>query len=172
MIRRSWFPLACWCFVVWVLLSWTRTAEQLLFGAGISLLVGLALSPLGNVPGPWRLLLPRNLIAALRVLGTALVRVPSANLRLARRIWSPRLPLRSGMVVVPTQERSDLGLATVGLVTSLIVDNQIVDLDRERHLLQYHAVDVPDGDSRTARAAINEPVERCLEGLRTDDDQH
>jgi multicomponent Na+:H+ antiporter subunit E len=172
MIRRSWFPLACWCFPVWVLLSWTRTAEQLLFGAGISLLVGIALAPLGEVPGPWRLLLPRNLIAALRVLGTALVRVPVANVRLARRIWSPGLPLRSGMVVVPTQERSDLGLATVGLVTSLIVDNQIVDLDRERHLLQYHAVDVPDGDRRAARAAINEPVERCLEGLRTGDDQH
>jgi multicomponent Na+:H+ antiporter subunit E len=75
------------------------------------------------------------------------------------------------MVVVPTHERSDLGLTTVGLVTSLIVDNQIVDLDRRRHQLQYHAVDVPEGGRKAARAAINEPVERCLEGLRTTDDQ-
>ena len=159
------FPLACWCFLVWVLLSWTRTAEQLLIGAGISLAVGIALAPLGPVPGPWRLLVPRNARAAARLLATALVRVPVANLRLAARIWRPSRPLRSGMVVVPTRERSDLGLATVGLVTSLIVDNQIVDLDRHRHLLQYHAVDVPEGSAEHKRAAINEPVERCLEGL-------
>jgi multicomponent Na+:H+ antiporter subunit E len=158
--------LACWCYLVWILLSWTRTAEQLLFGAGISLLVGIALSPLGHVPGPWRLLVPRNAVAAVKLLRTALWRVPVANVRLAARIWRPSRPLRSGMVVVPTRERSDLGLTTVGLVTSLIVDNQLVDLDRRRHLLQYHAVDVPGGDPERKRDAINGPVERCLEGLR------
>ena len=169
---RATFPLACWCYLVWILLTWTRTAEQLLVGAVISLAVGLALAPLGKVPGPWRLLVPRNALAALKVLFTALIRVPVANVRLAKRIWSPSLPLRSGMVIVPTHERSDLGLTTVGLVTSLIVDNQIVDLDRRRHQLQYHAVDVPGGGRRAARAAINEPVERCLEGLRRHDAHH
>lgn len=162
------FALAAWCYLIWVLLTWTRTAEQLLFGAGISLLVAVALAPLGRVPGPWRLLVPRNALAALKLLATALVRIPVANVRLAKRIWRPSRPLRSGMVVVPTHERSDLGLTTVGLVTSLIVDNQIVDLDRRRHLLQYHAVDVPEGDPERKRAAINEPVERALEGLRND----
>jgi multicomponent Na+:H+ antiporter subunit E len=165
------FALACWCYPVWILLAWTRTAEQLLFGAGISLLVGCALAPLGPVPGPWRLLVPRNAAAALRLLLTAAARIPVANLRLAARIWRPSRPLRSGMVVVPTRERTDLGLTTVGLVSSLIVDNQIVDLDRRWHLLQYHAVDVPDGSPEQKRAAINAPIERCLEGLprRTED---
>ena len=159
------FALACWCYLVWILLTWTRTAEQLLIGAGVSLAVGIALAPLGKVAGPWRLLLPRNALAAVRLLATAAVRIPVANVRLAARIWRPSRPLRSGMVVVPTREHSDLGLTTVGLVTSLIVDNQIVDLDRRRHLLQYHAVDVPEGSPEDKRAAINEPVERCLEGL-------
>ena len=168
-LARRTFALASWCYLVWVLLTWTRTAEQLLIGAGVSLLVGLALAPLGPVPGPWRLLVPRNAVAALKVLATAVVRVPVANVRLAARIWRPSRPLRSGMVLVPTEERSDLGLATVGLVTSLIVDNQIVDLDRGRHLLQYHAVDVPDGTPEHKRAAVNGPVERALEGLRTDE---
>lgn len=167
-VRRA-FALACWCYLVWVLLTWTRTAEQLLFGAGISLAVGLALAPLGPVAGPWRLLVPRNAAAALKVLATALVRIPVANVRLAARIWRPSRPLRSGMVVVPTRERDDLELTTVGLVTSLIVDNQIVDLDRRRHLLQYHAVDVPEGSAQDKRAAVNGPVERCLEGLRNDE---
>jgi hypothetical protein len=33
------------------------------------------------------------------------------------------------MVVTPTAERSDGWLAAVGLLTSVIVDNQLVDLD-------------------------------------------
>lgn len=168
LVRRT-FALACWCYLVWVLLTWTRTAEQLLIGAGISILVAVALTPLGPVPGPWRLLLPRNAFAALRLLATAAVRIPVANVRLAVRIWRPSRPLRSGMVLVPTREHSDLGLTAVGLVTSLIVDNQIVDLDRRRRVLQYHAVDVPEGSPEHKRAAINEPVERCLEGVRTDE---
>jgi multicomponent Na+:H+ antiporter subunit E len=138
-----------------------------LFGAVISLGVGFALTRLlGPVPGPWRLLVPRNAIAAARVAGTALVRIPAANVRLAARIWRPSRPLRSGMVVVPTEETTDLGLATVGLVTSLIVDNQIVDLDRPHGLLQYHAVDVPEGGVAASRAAINGPIEHALAGLR------
>jgi multicomponent Na+:H+ antiporter subunit E len=47
------------------------------------------------------------------------------------------------MVIVPTSQRSAGGLTAVGLVTSLIVDNQLVDLDRDGAQLQYHAVEVP-----------------------------
>ncbi len=44
--------LFCWAFGVWVLLTWTLTAEQLLFGAVVALAVALALAPLGEVAGP------------------------------------------------------------------------------------------------------------------------
>lgn len=158
--------LAAWCYLVWVLLTWTRTAEQLLFGAAISLAVATALAPLGPVAAPWQLLRPRTALAVARLAGTAAVRIVKANVQLAARIWAPSRPLRSGMVIVPTDQRSDLGLTTVGLVTSVIVDNQIVDVDRRGGRLQYHAVSVPDRDAgpEAARAAINGPVERRLPG--------
>jgi multicomponent Na+:H+ antiporter subunit E len=156
------FALACWVMGVWVLLTWTRTAEQLIVGAVLSVAVAVALAPLGDVAGPWRLLDPR---VAKRLAGltfVALRRILIANLRLARRIWSPSLPLRSGMVIVPTTQRSELGLTTVGVVSSLIVDNQIVDVDRSRGRLLYHAVDVPPRDREVAREQINGPLERYL----------
>ncbi|GAA1971711.1 hypothetical protein [Catenulispora subtropica] len=53
------FALACWAMGVWVLLTWTRTAEQLVVGAVVSVAVAAALAPLGPVAGPWRLLDPR-----------------------------------------------------------------------------------------------------------------
>jgi multicomponent Na+:H+ antiporter subunit E len=70
--------------------------------------------------------------------------------------------LRSGTVIVPTTQRSELGLTVVGVVSSLIVDNQIVDVDRSRGRLLYHAVDVPPRDPEVARDRINGPLERHL----------
>lgn len=154
--------LASWSLIVWILLTWTVTLEQYAFGIGISLAVGLALAPLGHVIPPWAVLVPGNLRRALGLLISSLGRIVTANVRLAARIWAPSRPLRSGMVITPTTQRSVFGLTTVGLVTSVVVDNQLVDVDRRRGQLQYHAVDVPERDPREARAKINGPVERFL----------
>jgi multicomponent Na+:H+ antiporter subunit E len=154
--------LAVWAYLLWVLLSWTRTAEQLLVGVAIAVLVAVTMAPLGPVASPWRLVVPRRAWAVVRLIGSALWRIVRANLSLARRIWSPSRPLRSGMIVVPTAERTDAGLAGLGLISSLIVDNQIVDLDRDRALLQYHAVSIPAGDPAES---VNRPIERLLRPL-------
>jgi multicomponent Na+:H+ antiporter subunit E len=154
--------LWCWAYLVWVLLTWTLSVEQLLFGAAVALAVAAALAPLGEVAGPWRLLRPRALAGGARLLVAAAGRVLQANLRLSRRIWDPRRPLASGMVITPTRERQDWGLAAVGVISSLIVDNQLVDLAARAGELQYHAVAVPDGDAERAREQINGPVEDLL----------
>jgi multicomponent Na+:H+ antiporter subunit E len=158
--------LWCWAYLVWALLTWTLTVEQVVFGAFISAAVAVALAPLGAVAGPWRLLRPRVLAGGTWLLVAAAGRVLLANLRLARRIWDPRRPLASGMVITPTRERQDWGLAAVGVISSLIVDNQITDLDAHAHELQYHAVEVPDGGEDTAYHQINGPVEDLLEPFR------
>ena len=145
-----------------MLLTWTLTFEVLLVGVVASAVVGLGVAPFGEVVRPWRVLAPRRLVGLLLLVLGSLRRIVAANAKLSRMIWSPRIPLCSGMVIVPTLERSDGGLAAVGLISSLIVDNQIVDVDRRRHELQYHAVVVPEGDAAAAYDAINGPVERLL----------
>ena len=157
--------LAAWVFLAWGVLTWTFTLEQMIFGVGFSLAVAVALAPLGEATGPWWLVHPRRLPAAVWLLLQAGRRVLMANLRLSARIWNPRLPLASGMLILPTAERTDGGLTAVGLITSLIVDNQLTDIDRGHNLLQYHAVAVPEGDRNKAREAVNGPVERLLEPL-------
>jgi multicomponent Na+:H+ antiporter subunit E len=158
--------LASWLFGIWVLLTWSPfTLEQELFGAGFAVAIAAVVAPFGGVVPPWRLLDPRRLFAVGWLVGETLVRIVVANVELAYRIWAPSRPLSSGMVIVPTQARSPGGLTAVGLISSLIVDNQIVDLDRRSHHLQYHAVTVPEGGPAARRAAINGPVERRLERL-------
>jgi hypothetical protein len=51
----------------------------------------------------------------------------------------------------------------VGVLTSLIVDNQLVDLDRANGELQYHAVELPRDERE--RAEVNSAVERSLTKL-------
>jgi multicomponent Na+:H+ antiporter subunit E len=163
-LTRRVIPLFCWAYASWVLLTWTRTAEQLLFGAGIAAAVAVALAPLGDVARPWRLLTPRRLAGVVVLLALAARQIVAANLRLSRLIWDPRLRqrLRTGMIIVSTSQDTAAGLTTVGLVTSVIVDNQLADLDPSRGELQYHAVEVPAGGPEQAREHINGPVEQIL----------
>lgn len=154
--------LACWAYLVWLLLTWTRTLEQQVAGLVAAIGIALAMAPLGDVPAPWRLLEPPRLAAVVRLIISASGRIVLANIDLARRIWAPSRPLSSGMVIVPTRLRTDGGLAATGLITSLIVDNQIVDLDRQWRVLQYHAVAVPHGNRKHPEDDINAPVEELL----------
>ncbi len=150
--------LAAWCFVAWLALAWTVTVESVVVGVVVSLLVATPLARMGPVVPPWRLLSPRRFVAIARLAGTAGWQVVRANVQLAARIWNPRLPVAPGMVIVQTLVSSDGELAAVGIITSLIVDNQIVDLDRSRHELLYHCIAVMPPAARYE--AINGPIER------------
>lgn len=157
--------VAAWAYLVWVLLTWTRTLEQLLAGLALAIAVGLVMAPLGAVAGPWRLLAPRRLVALARLIFATLGRIAMANVDLARRVWMPSRPLRSGMLVVPTAQRTDGGLAATGLITSLIVGNQVVDVDRQGHQLQYHSIELPHGNRKHPEDDVNAPTERLIAPL-------
>lgn len=152
-----------WCFLVWVVLTWTLTVEQMVFGVLAATLVTTGLTPRRRVAGPWLMLLPRNLAVFGQLLALVAARVVVANVHLASMVWRPRIPVRSGMVVVPTRMESPGALTVVGLLSSLIVMNQIVDVDREGGQLQYHTVDAP-GDTDEAYDTMNGPIERILAG--------
>jgi multicomponent Na+:H+ antiporter subunit E len=151
-----------WCYLVWNLLTWTASAENMGIGFGVAMLVALAVASAGEVVPPWRLLDPRRWWGLVRLVGVVAWGVARENVKLAYRIWAPARPIRSGMVTAPTLARTDGELATVGLTTSLIVDNQIIDLDRSTHRLQFHGVALPERGDDNARSAINGPVERPL----------
>jgi multicomponent Na+:H+ antiporter subunit E len=151
-------PLWCWSMLVWILLSWTATVEQIVVGLAVSLVVAIACAPLGSVAGPWALLRPARILPILRLAGAVSAKVVVANIHLTRWIWSPLSP-PSGMLIVATKARSDGELATVGILTSLIVDSQIVDLDRHRQELHYHAVEVASLDPDVNRDRINRTIE-------------
>jgi multicomponent Na+:H+ antiporter subunit E len=166
-LNRVW-SVGAWAMLTWEVLAWTLTWEQQLTGVAIALAVGVSMAGFGDVPGPWKLLRPRTAAALLRLLAKSSYAVVRANLSLSRRIWAPSRPLRSGMLVLPTRMRSDAGLAATALLSSLVVDNQCVDLDRSSRQLQYHVVAVPSGDPQARSEQINAPTENLLSPLVAD----
>jgi multicomponent Na+:H+ antiporter subunit E len=141
----------------------TATLATAVYGLVVSILAAIVLAPLGPVARPWQLLNPGRLGRLLAVMATSTGRIVGANLVLARRVWSPSLPIRTGMLVVPTDLRSDGGITAIGLLGSIIVDHQLVDLEPGR--LQYHAVWVASEDPEEARERINGPLERLLKPI-------
>ncbi|MDP8993178.1 MAG: Na+/H+ antiporter subunit E [Actinomycetota bacterium] len=152
--------LAVWSGMAWAVLSWTTAVEQAVYGAVISIAVAVALSPLGPAARPWRLLHPKRLVRVAAVAVLSVARIVWANVVLAWRVWSPSRPIRTGMLVVPAGVSTDGAITAIGLLGSIIVDHQLVDLERGR--LQYHAVWVESEDPDDARERINGRMERLL----------
>jgi len=164
-VYRRHLSLFVWALAVWVLLTWTRTLEQLLVGVAVAAGTAVACAPLGPVAAPWTQLRPDRLIAAARLVVWSAGRIVVANLSLSRRIWSPGRPLRPGMVIVGTDVGSDGALTAVALISSLIVDNQCVDLDGERCEIQYHSVWIDSPGPEANRGRINGPLDARLRRL-------
>jgi multicomponent Na+:H+ antiporter subunit E len=165
-LPRRWLAIWVWTYLTWIVLTWSKSTEQLAFGAAAAAVIAALLAPLGPVVPPWGLLIPRRLLALCRVFGYVCMSMLAANISLSRRIWSRSRPLRPGMVVVPTQMRSEGELTAIGVLTSLVVDNQLVDLDKEGQELQYHGVWVETDDPALNRGRINGPLEDLLSPLR------
>lgn len=154
--------LTFWCYLVWLLLTSPSTVESAAIGLVVSLLIAGSLVPLGSVVPPWRA------VRMLRLVPFVAYKILRANLSLARRIWTPSLPLATGVVVVRSRFGDADRVAAVGIVSSLIVDNQIIDLDRSRRELAYHCIAVPPRDRRYED--IIGPLERRIAALTGDRD--
>ena len=162
LVLSRWIASFCWAYLTWTVLSWTLSVEQIGVGIAVSAFAATMCAQLGPMAGPWQVLRPRRAAALVRMAGYVLVRMVRANLALSRRIWAPRMPLPSGMVVVPTTARTDGALTAVGILTSVIVDSQLVDLNRPRGELQYHVVSADRTDPEDNRRRINAPIEDRL----------
>lgn len=168
-LAQRWVALLGWSFAAWLLLSGTTTRDSMLAGLVVAGLVAAALAPLGTVVGPWTFVSPSRIGPQLALAGRVLVGITTANLELVRRTWSwPRPDVTPGMVIVPTRARTDAELTAVGTLTSLVVDNQFVDVDRSTHELLFHCIAVPSGDPEERREQISAAVEEDVIGVVRD----
>jgi len=148
--------------LIWLLLVGNLDPQELLAGAVISaLVVAISLPRLGLLDGLiLRPQLPWHMLRYLAVFLRALV---ESNLDMARRVVSPQLPIRPGIVRVQTSLESPLGRLLLANSITLTPGTLTVDLDEATGELAVHWIDTtPGADLQHATQAIAERFEREL----------
>jgi multicomponent K+:H+ antiporter subunit E len=131
---------------MWLILAPAPTSGQVLIG--LALAVALPLATRGFWPGDVRL---RRPIAGLRLLGIVLADIVTANLLVARQVLGPSEELRPDFLEVPLAIADPFVATLLGSIVSLTPGTVSVDIDRERGVLQVHALHVEDRAAAVAQ---------------------
>jgi multicomponent Na+:H+ antiporter subunit E len=149
--------------IFWLLLVGTFDSQELI--AGLLVAAAAAALAVGRTPilAGFRLT-PGAPLAFARYLLSLLVALLRANLDMARRILTPNLPIRPGMVRITTALRSDLGRLVLANSITLTPGTLAVDVDGGTLLV--HWIDCPPGsDVEAATQQIARGFERHLRGF-------
>ena len=101
-------------------------------------------------PFAWRRL-PDALLATLLYLGRLLWELLVSGVQVARIVLSPSLPIKPGIIAIPSQCESDLGVALSAHAITLTPGEMVVEID-ERRVMYTHVLDASDADERVAEA--------------------
>jgi multicomponent Na+:H+ antiporter subunit E len=149
--------------LLWILLSGSLDIAELMTGLAVAAVVTLASRPHLPLLSGLRLS-PSALLPFATYLGVFLVALVRANLDMARRVLSPSLPLRPGVVEVRTRLTSTLGRLILANSITLTPGTLTVDLQGDSILV--HWVDIPPGsDIESATRDITSKFERHLAGF-------
>ena len=86
-----------------------------------------------------------------------------ANLDVARRVLSPKIPLNPGIVKVKTDLKGDLGKLT--LANSITLTPGTLSIDVEEDYIFVHAIDVKGKDQAEKEKNISGSFEKILGGI-------
>lgn len=148
--------------VVWLLFTATVDPTELILGVVVVVLVAFFLRSQATLFGGIKLGV-RAIVLAPVYIGLFVWKLVLANLDVARRVLSPRIPLNPGVVAVPTELRSSIGKLV--LANSITLTPGTLTLDVEKDVLYVHWIDVQGEGTDEARAAIAAPFERTLKGV-------
>ncbi|CAH2605480.1 putative K(+)/H(+) antiporter subunit E (plasmid) [Rhodovastum atsumiense] len=146
MTRRLRFPVLMPALLaIWLLLTASLSAGNVLLGALLALVISATATVLTLPQGRLRLLgrtVPR-------LLWTVLVEVVRSNTAVARiilRLGSPR-HRRSGFVRIPLDMRNPYGLATLACIITATPGTLWVDYDDSEGTMLLHVLDLIDEDA-------------------------
>ncbi|MBU0689981.1 MAG: Na+/H+ antiporter subunit E [Gammaproteobacteria bacterium] len=126
-------------FLLWAVLGNAASLASLLLGALLSVLLPFIVSPFW----PDALHIQRPTLA-LRFAARIGWDILLANWAVARRVVGPVAALHPAFVDVPLDLRDPFAATVLGSVVSLTPGTVSIDVDRERWVLQVHALDAPD----------------------------
>ena len=149
-------------FLTWLVLTFSLAPGDLLWGLAVSLVVARFSYRLVAFDLPAWVLQPRRWLYFADLLWEFTRQIIAQNVSLSLRVLRPSLPIRPGIVAVPTRVRGEVNLTLLGSLMSLTPDTVTIDIDQARSLVYMHWIDVQTTDPEQARQLISADLEDRL----------
>ena len=149
-------------FFFWMLLSASFDLLHLLTGAVLALLLSLLFCRSCNVFGDLKITIS-SLLNTIAYLFVFLIELIKSNLDVARRVVSPSLPIKPGIVKVKTNLTSPM--ARMILANSITLTPGTLTVNIEGQYLYIHWIEVTTIDAQEASKKIVMKFEKYLEKI-------
>lgn len=147
-------------FALWILLSSPVSAQEVIAGAFLSLL--LILTPVSS-PRLLKefILTPKRVIYMLGFLVVFVIEVIKSNIDIALRVIQPVIPIKPGIVRVKTGLNSRIGRLLLANAITLTPGTITVDIHKDQLFIHWIYIDAEDIEAATKK--IVSKFERYLE---------
>jgi multicomponent Na+:H+ antiporter subunit E len=153
--------------VLWLLLTGSFAPVDLLWGVIVCLSVTVLTFRFVAFGAPEWMLQPRRWWAFLLLLGEFIRQIVVQNVTLAWRVFSPRIPIKPGIVAVPFNARRDVPATILSSLMTLTPDTVLVDIDQVKGIMYIHWIDVqttqPDEAYRLLVRDLEQKLNNWLE---------
>ena len=153
--------------LTWLVLTGSFSPIDVLWGIGVSYIVARVSNQFVRFDLPRWMFSPRRWLYFGDLLLEFTRQIVVQNITLSARVLRPTLPIRPGIVVIPTKLRNEIALTILGSLISLTPDTVTMDIDPPNGLIYVHWIDVKTTDPQEAyrliSAALEERIIRWLE---------
>ena len=149
-------------FVLWLALTSSLSAPELIAGCGVSLIVSILGAGIYSGLG-LPALTPRRILFSIVYVAVLFGEIIKANIDVAYRVLHPGLPIRPGIVVIRTSLKSDI--ARLILANSITLTPGTFTLDVVGDKLLIHWIDVKAQDIEGATDLVGARFERYLKPI-------
>lgn len=153
------------CYLCWIVFTLNFTAQELIVGAIISLVVALFSARFLIHEKPLYIFKPQRFLSLMNYCFFVFTKeLWKANVEVAKKALDPKLSVKSGIVKVPTELKSEYGLAILANSVTLkpgTVTMEIVE-ENSKNYFYIHWIDVASTRSKEAGEAIKGILEKRI----------
>ena len=150
------------CMVVWILITWSFSVQELVAGVLVSLATALFSSRFFAHGDSWRFFNPAKIFSLIGYSFTFFKELVKANVDMAKRVYGGCKAVNPGIVRVPTEMKSDYGLALLSDSITLTPGTITMDVAEEdgKNCLYVHWIDVTAEIGEAAGESIKGELEK------------
>jgi len=156
--------IAIFSMLTWIILTGSFDLVNLVWGLAVSLIVARLSYRAAALKIKLSVFLPSRWLHLLALAIEFVRQLIIQNVTLSIRVLRPDLPIKPGIIAVPTSLESDFELSLMGSLLSLTPDTVTVDIDQKEKIIYLHWINVKTTDSMEAKKMIASKLENHIIG--------